>query len=109
MADAQRGRASGGWTRLKFPGVAAWENELTGQAKIFAGPAGRHLTRAEPVLKRSIPILIIAFLLVVAISRMAGIMVEHDRMDASIKEATSLTGVAVGAVFSGSRAETFAV
>jgi two-component system cell cycle sensor histidine kinase PleC len=109
MADAQRGRAAGGRIRLKFPGVAALEEELSGHARIFAGPAARHLTRAEPVLKRSIPILIIAFLLVVAISRMAGIMVEHDRMDASIKEATSLTGVAVGAVFSGSRAETFAV
>src|SRR5690606_28464270 len=58
MADAQRGRAAGGWTRLRFPGMAAWEDEATGQAKIFAGPAARRLTRAEPVLKRSIPILI---------------------------------------------------
>ncbi len=108
MADAQRGRASGGWTRLKFPGFAAWENELTGQAKIFAGPAGRHLTRAEPVLKRSIPILIIAFLFVVGISRMVGIVVEHDRMDASVKDTTSLTALAVGAVFSGPMAESLA-
>ncbi len=108
MADAQRGRASGGWSRLRFPGFAAWENELTGQAKIFAGPAGRHLTRAEPVLKRSIPILIIAFLFVVAISRMVGITVEHDRMDASVKDATSLTALAVGAVFSGPMAESLA-
>ena len=101
MADAQRGRAAGGWTRLKFPGMAAWEDGLTGQAKIFAGPAARHLTRAEPVLKRSIPILIIAFLFVVAISRMIGILVEHDRMDTSVRDTTSLTALAVGAVFSG--------
>ncbi|MFC3075870.1 PAS domain-containing sensor histidine kinase [Shinella pollutisoli] len=99
MADAQRGRAAGGWFRLKFPGVAAWEEELTGQAKIFAGPAARHLTRAEPVLKRSIPVLIIAFLLVVAVSRIVGIMVEHDRMDANVREATALTAVAVEAMF----------
>jgi two-component system cell cycle sensor histidine kinase PleC len=108
MADAQRGRAAGGWTRLKFPGMAAWEDELTGQAKIFAGPAARHLTRAEPVLKRSIPILIIAFLFVVAISRMVGILVEHDRMDTSVRDTTSLTALAVGAVFSGRMAESLA-
>ena len=88
--------------------MAAWENELTGQAKIFAGPAARHLTRAEPVLKRSIPILIVAFLLVVAISRMVGILVEHDRMDTSVRDTTSLTALAVGAVFSGTMAESLA-
>ncbi len=108
MADAQRGRAAGGWTRLRFPGMAAWEDELTGQAKIFAGPAARHLARAEPVLKRSIPVLIVAFLFVVAVSRMAGIIVEHDRMDTGVKHATSLTAMAVGAVFSGPLAESLA-
>jgi two-component system, cell cycle sensor histidine kinase PleC len=108
MADAQRGRAAGGWTRLKFPGMAAWGHEATGQAKIFAGPAARHLTRAEPVLKRSIPILIVAFLFVVAISRMVGIMVEHDRMETSVRDTTSLTAMAVGAVFSGTMAESLA-
>ena len=88
--------------------MAAWEDELTGQAKIFAGPAARHLRRAEPVLKRSIPILIIAFLCVVAISRMVGILVEHDRMETSVKDTTSLTALAVGAVFSGPMAESLA-
>ncbi|QRI64395.1 PAS-domain containing protein [Shinella sp. PSBB067] len=108
MADAQRGRAAGGWTRLRFPGMAAWEDEATGQAKIFAGPAARHLTRAEPVLKRSIPILIIAFLFVVGTSRMVGIIVEHDRMDTGVRDTTSLTALAVGAVFSGQMAESVA-
>ena len=108
MADAQRGRAAGGWFRLKFPGLAAWDEELTGHAKIFAGPAARHLTRAEPVLKRSIPILIVAFLTVVAVSRVVGIMVEHDRMDASVRDATALTAIAVEAIFSGEKAEGFA-
>ena len=108
MADAQRGRAAGGWTRLRFPGMAAWEDELTGQAKIFAGPAARHLTRAEPALKRSIPILIVAFLFVVAVSRMVGIVVEHDRMDTSVRDTTSLTAMAVSAVFSGPMVESLA-
>ena len=60
------------------------------------------------MLKRSIPVLIVAFLFVVAVSRMAGIMVEHDRMDTGVKHATSLTAMAVGAVFSGPLAESLA-
>ncbi|WLS09200.1 ATP-binding protein [Shinella sumterensis] len=108
MADAQRGRAAGGWTRLKFPGMAAWKCEATGPAKIFAGPTARRLSRAEPVLKRSIPILIIAFLLVVAISRVVGILVEHDRMETSVRDTTSLTALAVGAAFSGKMAQSLA-
>ncbi|MCP8897005.1 PAS domain-containing protein [Shinella daejeonensis] len=99
MADAQRGRAADGRIRLKFPGAAALESELTGQAQIFAGPAARHLSRAEPVLKRSIPVLIVAFLLVVAVSRVIGIMVEHERQDTSVRYATSLTALAVDALF----------
>lgn len=100
MADAQRGRAAEGRIRLKFSGVAAWDENLAGHARIFAGPATLRLSRAEPVLKRSLPILIVAFLLVVGISRLAGILLEHQRMDAGVRDGTALMAVAVGAVFS---------
>ncbi|MCF3642851.1 ATP-binding protein [Rhizobium sp. TRM95111] len=99
MADAQRGRAAGGRIRLRFPGVAAWKDELAGQARLFADPAARHLTRAEPVLKRSIPVLIIAFLIVVGIARLVGIFGEHQRMDEGVRSATEIAATAVGAVF----------
>ncbi|QRM56859.1 PAS domain-containing protein [Sinorhizobium sp. BG8] len=107
MTDAPRGRAAGERLRLKFPGTAAWEDELSGHGRIFAGPAARHLTRAEPVLKRSIPILIVAFLLIVGISRMIDILTEHDRMEAEIRDATALTAAAVSAVFAGTAGADF--
>ncbi|HVK93057.1 MAG TPA: ATP-binding protein [Mycoplana sp.] len=100
MADAQRGRAAGGRIRLKFPGVAAWDESLAGHARIFAGPASLRLTRAEPVLKRSIPILVIAFLLVVGIARLMGLLVEHQRMDAGARDGTALMAAAVGVLVS---------
>ncbi|MFD1327636.1 PAS domain-containing sensor histidine kinase [Mycoplana ramosa] len=100
MADAQRGRAAEGRIRLKFPGVAAWDENPAGHARIFAGPATLRLSRAEPVLKRSIPILIVAFLLVVGISRLAGILLEHQRMDSGVRDSTALMAAAVGALFS---------
>ena len=108
MADAQRGSAAGERIRLKFPGVAAWERGFTGRTRWFAGPAARHLTRAEPALKRSIPVLIIAFLLVVGLARLTGIVMEHQRLDANVREATALTAAAVGAVFSGANADLLA-
>ncbi|RVP42865.1 PAS domain-containing sensor histidine kinase, partial [Sinorhizobium meliloti] len=79
MADARRGSAAEGRLRLKFPGFSGLEREFIEQAKIFAEPASQKLAMAEPMLKRSIPVLIIAFLLIVAISRMSGIMDEHAR------------------------------
>ncbi len=100
MADARRGSAAEGRIRLKIPGVAAWERELTGQARLFARPSARHLRQAEPVLKRSIPILIVAFLMVVGVAHMVGIMLDHERREAGVHEATALTAAAVGAIFS---------
>lgn len=100
MADAQRGRAAEGRIRLKFPGLAPWNQDLAGHARIFAGPAAFRLSRAEPVLKRSIPILIIAFLLVVGISRLTGLVLEHQRMDASLRDGTTLMAAAVSILVS---------
>ncbi len=57
----------------------------------------RRLAGAEPLLKRSIPILITAFLLVVAISRISGIMVEYARMEASARQVTILAAATASA------------
>ncbi len=94
MADARRGSAAEGRLRLKFPGLSGLEREFIEQAKIFAEPASQKLAMAEPMLKRSIPVLIIAFLLIVAISRMSGMMDEHARMEASSRRTVSLTAAA---------------
>ena len=99
MADARRGSAAEGRLRLKFPGFFGLERGFIEQAKLFAGPASRSLARAEPVLKRSIPVLIIAFLLIVALSRMSGIINEHSRMEAGSRRAVTLAAAAAAAAF----------
>ncbi|WKL38120.1 ATP-binding protein [Sinorhizobium meliloti] len=108
MADARRGSAAEGRLRLKFPGFSGLEREFIEQAKIFAEPASQKLAMAEPMLKRSIPVLIIAFLLIVAISRMSGIMDEHARMEASSRRTVSLAAAAAAGVFQTSGSELFA-
>ncbi len=97
MAEAQRGRAADGRLRPKFPGFLALEKEIIQHARIFTEPAALRLARAEPLLKRSIPILIIAFLLVVAMSRANSIIVEYARMEDGIRQSTLLAAVAASA------------
>jgi len=97
MAEAQRGRAAGERLRPKFPGFSKLEKGVIQHARIFTEPAALRLARAEPLLKRSIPILITAFLLVVAISRISGIMVEYARMEASSRQVTMLAAATASA------------
>ncbi|MDF8353712.1 PAS domain-containing sensor histidine kinase [Ensifer adhaerens] len=99
MADARPASAADGRLRLKLPGVTGLEQEFISQAKIFAGPASRRLANAEPVLKRSIPILIIAFLIIVAVSRMSSIMDEHARMEESSRQTVGLAAAIAVAAF----------
>ncbi|WP_457935840.1 PAS domain-containing sensor histidine kinase [Mesorhizobium sp. 10J20-29] len=59
------------------------ESVVAGNARIIAAPAYLRLLAAEPMLKRSIPILILIFLIVVASVRFLSLMtlrddVEHD-------------------------------
>ena len=56
-----------------------------------AETVSRRFPQAEQILKRSIPVLIIAFLLVVAASHVFGIMVEHARMEAAARQRDSLS------------------
>src|SRR5688500_13958122 len=97
MAEAQRGRAAGERLRPKFPGFLNLEKGIIQHARIFKEPAALRLARAEPLLKRSIPILITAFLLVVSISLVNGIMVEHWRMVVSSRQAMMLAAATASA------------
>ena len=64
-------------------------------------PISRQMPRVELVLKRSIPLLILAFLAVVATSRSLGLVSEHARMEDAARQATSLMAATAVAAFSG--------
>src|SRR5690606_8875079 len=59
------------------------------------------MPRVELVLKRSIPLLILAFLAVIAASRSLGIVSEHTRMEDAARQSTSLMAAAAVASFAG--------
>ncbi|MCO6186666.1 PAS domain-containing sensor histidine kinase [Rhizobium sp. L1K21] len=101
MAEAQRGRAAGDGLQLKFGRV----HDLTekwGQTKLkLVSFASDTLNSAEPALKKSIPILIVAFLGVVALSRLVGIDTERERMESAAQYSVSMASITAAAALDG--------
>ncbi|MGF9692875.1 ATP-binding protein [Rhizobium sp. 0TCS1.26] len=107
MADVQRETAAEG--RLHFKFLDRLASARLGLAERFAAGGliarTRHwlerLPSTELWLKRSIPLLIIAFLAVVAASRLMGLMSERSRMEEDARQTTALLAAASSAAFTG--------
>ena len=63
---------------------------LSGNARLFAEPAYRRLLAAEPLLRRSIPTLIVIFLVIVAGTRFLSLMAQRDDVERNAKAILSL-------------------
>ena len=103
MTDVRRATAGDERSYAKFVDVAAWGEKLAGTLMAFASAfrSGLQIPQLETLLKRLIPILILAFLIVVAASRMLGIVAESGRMEESARQATALSALAAKASFNG--------
>ncbi len=112
MADARRGSVADGRLRLRFPGVNAMRHSFQRPGHVSGHvplrdvgrvpgrspfTAGRTSGKLEPILKRSIPVLIVAFLIVVAASRVMGIYMERDRLEGAVRQTTILSVAAASA------------
>ncbi len=93
MAEARQTGATDGETLSGFQDTQGWRPDLAGHAKLFAKPAYSRLIKAEPFLKRSIPILIVAFLTVVAAARFAELIEKRGQLEDAAKQATALTAL----------------
>ncbi|EUB95228.1 multi-sensor signal transduction histidine kinase [Rhizobium sp. CF080] len=100
MSDVQRATAAEGRLRLKFPSFGSLRRAIPDEPRLSVKPIARQLPRVELVLKRSIPLLIIAFLTVVAASRILGIVSEYTRMENAARQATALMAATANAAFS---------
>lgn len=104
VSDVQRATAAGAWLRPKFPKFFGLHKALAKDSNFAVKPIARRVPRVELVLKRSIPLLIIAFLMVVAASRILGIMGENNRMEDAARQSTVLMAATAKAVFTGQEA-----
>jgi len=73
---------------------------ISGHAKVFARPAYDRLIGAEQFLKKSIPILIVAFLMVVAVARFTYMLDDQASKTTAIQQITALTLSATRAALS---------
>ena len=103
MLDARRVTAADERLRIKFSDMGAFFGRigavLFGTSSSSPGQGATRSRRIETVLRRSIPILILAFLAVVALARTIGIMNEYQRMEASVRQSTALIAATASAVF----------
>ncbi|TJW12605.1 MAG: PAS domain-containing sensor histidine kinase [Mesorhizobium sp.] len=91
------------------PGGTAFErrrtrgDSLAGNTRLIAEPAYRRLLAAEPLLRRSIPALIIVFLIVIAALRLLSLMNERDVVE---RDAKAILALAAGQLASAIAANT---
>ncbi|MCL6707556.1 ATP-binding protein [Pseudomonas sp. R2.Fl] len=93
MANARRATAADEWLRLTFSRASAFIDGLSSDQ----APGAR---RAETFFRHAIPVLIIAFLIVVAAARTIGIVSEHARMESAVRHSTALAATVATAAFS---------
>ncbi|AZN72659.1 PAS domain S-box protein [Georhizobium profundi] len=101
MAEAQPlGAADGLAMSTDKGGVKAWDGNLAGHAKLFARPTYAQLVKAEPYLKRSIPILIVVFLLVVGAARFVDLTGQREAAIDQGRDAVVMAVTAASAILS---------
>jgi len=88
MAKADALGAADGTAFVKRKGV-----QLSGHARLLAAPAYRRLLAAEPLLRRSIPALIVIFLIVIAAVKSLSLMAQYDEVE---RNAHALLTLAAG-------------
>jgi two-component system cell cycle sensor histidine kinase PleC len=100
MVDVRRATVADGRLRANFDGLKSWHSGFADRAGIRAEVVSRRFPQAEHILKRIIPVLILAFLSVVAASHFFGMVMEHSRMEAAARHATSLSVATASAALS---------
>lgn len=87
MAQAGSAHASS-WIPGRLADIIA-SPRLSGHARLLSTPSYRHILDAEPLLRRSIPVLIVTFIVVLALTRIVGVMEMRQTLeDAARDEAT---------------------
>ena len=78
------------WDTAGRSGFARRKTARTRGASVFAAPAYRRLLAVEPFLRRSIPLLIVVFLIVIAIVRALSLLAHHDEIERNARTILAL-------------------
>ena len=70
---------------------------LTGHVDLLSTPSYRHIVKAEPFLRRSIPVLIITFVAVLALTRLVGVMESRKTIEDGARDGVALVAATLAA------------
>jgi len=104
MVSVRRATVAEGRLRANFGGTKSWRSGFGDRVGARVETASQHLPKLEHILKRVIPVLIIAFLSVIAASHLFGMVTEHARMEGAAQRATALAAATASAAFAGDAA-----
>lgn len=104
MAKADAWRAPGGWNFAGLRGSGP-RNAPPGNARFIAAPAYKRLLAAEPLLRRSIPALVIIFLLVVAAARVMSLMAMKEDSEHASKAMLAIAAAQLSASLTSATSE----
>lgn len=99
MMNVRRATVADGRLRVDFEGFRSWRDTFASSSSAPPQRRSRNFVHAEMTLKRAIPILIVAFLTVVAASHFFGMMSEYGRMEAAARHSTALAAATAAAAF----------
>ncbi|MBH0237584.1 PAS domain-containing protein [Methylobrevis albus] len=99
MARTTDAAASERW-RLRFFGASEADEAMRGHARLIVHPAYQRLLQAEPILRRSIPVLIAVFLIVVGVARAYSLSDRHDETDTAAQDMLALIAEALDSTLS---------
>ena len=96
---AQAGSAhDSSWIPARLADIVT-KPRLSGHARLLSTPAYRHILEAEPLLRRSIPILIVTFIVVLALTRIVGVMETRQALDDAARDEATLVAATLASRF----------
>jgi len=96
---AQAGSAhDSSWIPSKLADILA-KPRLSGHARLLSTPRYRHILEAEPLLRRSIPVLIVTFIVVLALTRIVGVMETRQALEDAARDEATLVAATLSAHF----------
>ena len=97
MAQAGSAHASS-WIPSRLAEIVA-RPRLSGHARLLSTPTYRHILEAEPLLRRSIPVLIVTFIVVLALTRIVGVMETRQTLEDAARDEATLVAATLSARF----------
>ncbi len=95
MAQAGSARASS-WIPVGV-GRLVGRARLGDHVDLFATPTYRHIVKAEPLLRRSIPVLIVTFVAILALTRVIGVMETRQNLEDAARDGVALVAATLAA------------